>query len=181
VEFVRVVCIGPSAGCWNVQGLLVVSAKLCLLHLGSSAAYWKLLPLLGPVADLQLSAPTEQEEKDVDLVEERKILFFLEAMADYKTVGVELAGGDVMEVEKWPLIQVYGIEELGGTSVLAMWRRRVARQRQAAGGAAQAAVGVHRRARHAPRRGLAPSTRVCPAAWRTNMWRAHRKSSTCGR
>ena len=97
-----------------MQGLLVVSAKMCHLHLGSSATYWKLMPLLGPVADLQLSAPTEQEEKDVDLVEERKILFFLEAMADYKTVGVELAGGDVMEVEKWPLIQVYGIEELGG-------------------------------------------------------------------
>jgi hypothetical protein len=99
-----------------LQGLLLVTAKMCFLHVGSSATYWKLLPLLGPVADLQLSAPTEEEEKDLDLVEERKILCFLEAISDLKTVGVELSGNDVMEMEKWPLIQVYGIEELGGES-----------------------------------------------------------------
>ena len=102
-------CLGE-----NLQGLLVVSARMCFLHLGSSAAYWKFLPVLGPIADLQLSAPTEQEEKDVDLVEERKILFFLEAISGHNTVGLELAGSDVMDLEKWPLIQVYGIEELGG-------------------------------------------------------------------
>ena len=89
------------------QGLLVVSANMCFLHLGNSKAYWKFLPTLGPIADLQLSAPTEEEEKDVDLVEERKILCFLEAISDFKTVGVELSGADPMEVEKWPLIQVY--------------------------------------------------------------------------
>ena len=72
--------------------------------------------MLGPVADIQLSAPTEHEEKDVDLVEERKILFFLEAICGFKSIGVELAGNDVMDLEKWPLIQVYGIEELGGVS-----------------------------------------------------------------
>ena len=43
----------------------------------------------------------------MDLVEERKILCFLEAISDFKTVGVELSGTDTMEVEKWPLIQVY--------------------------------------------------------------------------
>ena len=91
------------------QGLLVVSANMCFLHLGNSKAYWKFLPTLGPIADLQLSAPTEEEEKDVDLVEERKILCFLEAISDFKTVGVELSGTDPMEVEKWPLIQVYAI------------------------------------------------------------------------
>jgi hypothetical protein len=80
---------------------------MCFLHLGNSKAYWKFLPTLGPIADLQLSAPTEEEEKDVDLVEERKILCFLEAISDFKTVGVELSGADPMEVEKWPLIQVY--------------------------------------------------------------------------
>ena len=95
------------------DGLLVVSATTCFLHLGSSDAYWKLLPVLGPVADLQLSAPTPEEEKDLDLLEERKILCFLEAISDFKTVGVELSHGDAMELEKWPLIQVYGIEELG--------------------------------------------------------------------
>jgi hypothetical protein len=101
---------------WWSQSLLVVSAKLCFLYLGSSAAYWKFLPMLGPVADIQLSAPTEHEEKDVDLVEERKILFFLEAICGFKSIGVELSGSDVMDLEKWPLIQVYGIEELGGLS-----------------------------------------------------------------
>ena len=102
------------------QGLLLVSAKMSFLHVGSSATYWKLLPLLGPVADLQLSAPTEEEEKDLDLLEERKILCFLEAISNLKTVGVDLAGKDPMELEKWPLIQVYGVEELGGVpSVLA--------------------------------------------------------------
>jgi hypothetical protein len=93
---------------------------MSFLHVGSSATYWKLLPLLGPVADLQLSAPTEEEEKDLDLLEERKILCFLEAISNLKTVGVDLAGKDPMELEKWPLIQVYGVEELGGVpSVLA--------------------------------------------------------------
>jgi len=92
----------------------VVTADTCFLHIGSSKAYWKFLPILGPVANLQLSAPTEEEEKDMDLLEERKILCFLEAISKFKTVGVELSGTDVMELEKWPLIQVYGIEELGG-------------------------------------------------------------------
>ena len=57
---------------------------MCFLHLGSSQAYWKFLPILGPVANLQLSAPTEEEERDLDLLEERKILCFLEAISDYK-------------------------------------------------------------------------------------------------
>ena len=96
---------------------------MCFLHVGSSATYWKLLPLLGPVADLQLSAPTEDEEQDLDLLEERKILCFLEAISNLKTVGVDLGGKQPMELEQWPLIQVYGIEELGG-----VFRTPLARQ-----------------------------------------------------
>eukprot|EP00283_Hemiselmis_rufescens_P005843 CAMPEP_0173423594 /NCGR_PEP_ID=MMETSP1357-20121228/3843_1 /TAXON_ID=77926 /ORGANISM="Hemiselmis rufescens, Strain PCC563" /LENGTH=370 /DNA_ID=CAMNT_0014386735 /DNA_START=84 /DNA_END=1192 /DNA_ORIENTATION=+ len=110
--------------------LVVVSAGTCFLYVGSAEVHEKLLPLVGEVAGLQLFTTTEEEASDMDLSEERKILSFLEMIESFNAVGTELtplAGGAepsdkdrTMEVESWPLIQVYGVEELGNRGFFTM-------------------------------------------------------------
>eukprot|EP00282_Hemiselmis_andersenii_P034422 CAMPEP_0169451462 /NCGR_PEP_ID=MMETSP1042-20121227/13711_1 /TAXON_ID=464988 /ORGANISM="Hemiselmis andersenii, Strain CCMP1180" /LENGTH=612 /DNA_ID=CAMNT_0009563377 /DNA_START=86 /DNA_END=1920 /DNA_ORIENTATION=- len=110
--------------------LLVISAGTCFLYVGSSEVHDKILPLVGEVPGLQLFTTTDAEAADMDLSEERKIISFLEMIEPFQAIGTELtprADGKqatdkdrTMEVENWPLIQVYGVEELGNRGFFTM-------------------------------------------------------------
>jgi hypothetical protein len=64
--------------------------------------------------------PEEEFNDDVDAAEEFKIRSFLTMVDEFGTVGVPLslregsADVDEFEIEMWPLVQAYGLEEVGG-------------------------------------------------------------------
>eukprot|EP01028_Stygiella_incarcerata_P006245 TRINITY_DN255_c0_g1_i1.p1 TRINITY_DN255_c0_g1~~TRINITY_DN255_c0_g1_i1.p1 ORF type:complete len:1131 (+),score=309.94 TRINITY_DN255_c0_g1_i1:74-3466(+) len=62
--------------------------------------------------------PEEEFNEDVDAAEEFKIRSFLTMVDELGTVGVPLSQRqgtvDVFEIEMWPLVQAYGLEEVGG-------------------------------------------------------------------
>ena len=95
--------------------IAVVSAGMCFLYVGKQEVHDRLLPLVGEVAGLQLFTLYGEEAQDMDLSEERKILSFLEMVEPFKAIGTELTPGydegsgkgPAMELENWPLIQVF--------------------------------------------------------------------------
>jgi hypothetical protein len=99
----------------------VLEARLRMMRRrAGSKVFWKYAGLLGQVSDLQLLAAIPEEEADQDRFEERKIVAFLDAIEPFRGIGTVLpdpedatASHGAMELEKWPLIQVYGVEELG--------------------------------------------------------------------
>jgi hypothetical protein len=95
--------------------IAVMSAGMCFLYVGKQEVHDRLLPLVGEVAGLQLFTLYGEEAQDMDLSEERKILSFLEMVEPFKAIGTELTPGydegsgkgPAMELENWPLIQVF--------------------------------------------------------------------------
>ncbi len=58
LQWPRAVACADEKGRWlEGQMLLLVSPKECFLYLGTSEAYWKYLPLLGPVCFLPSPPP----------------------------------------------------------------------------------------------------------------------------
>eukprot|EP00960_Hanusia_phi_P078237 768796-Hanusia_phi.AAC.5 len=97
------------------------------LYTGTVASFWKLYDLCAPVRIQQLEVVTLSagEENDVDLAEERKVMCFLDVTDRFRAVSMDLCKpvqGSLSQgleadhpqvVESWPLIQVFGIQELG--------------------------------------------------------------------
>jgi len=72
-----------------------------------------LSPLIYSIPNVDVFCPTEEQYEDKDELELLKMAFFLRIMKPTKRVGVVLGkkeNGKLSSVEKWPLIQSYGLE-----------------------------------------------------------------------
>ncbi|GAQ87165.1 hypothetical protein KFL_003350150 [Klebsormidium nitens] len=104
------------------DAVLVVHKNRASLYL-SRQGYKDLLPALGLWPGLTVHCPTEEEENDTDLYEEHKMRTFREMVAGLEKGGVGMAlvkGGAAMQVEEWPLIQSYALDETGGRGFFTM-------------------------------------------------------------
>lgn len=75
-----------------------------------------LSPLIYSIPNVDVFCPTEIQYEDKDELELLKMAFFLRIMKPTKRVGVLLGkkeNGKLSSIEKWPLIQSYGLEEIG--------------------------------------------------------------------
>lgn len=72
-----------------------------------------LSPLIYSIPNVDVFCPTEKQYEDKDELELLKMAFFLRIMKPTKKVGVLLGkkeNGKLSSIEKWPLIQSYGLE-----------------------------------------------------------------------
>ena len=72
-----------------------------------------LSPLIYSIPNVDVFCPTEKQYEDKDELELLKMAFFLRIMKPTKKVGVLLGKKEnrkLSSVEKWPLIQSYGLE-----------------------------------------------------------------------
>ncbi|KAL4468548.1 hypothetical protein ABPG74_005051 [Tetrahymena malaccensis] len=72
--------------------------------------------LIYSIPNVDVFCPTEKQYEDKDEMELLKMAFFLRVMKPTKKVGILLGQkdkGKINSIEKWPLIQSYGLEELG--------------------------------------------------------------------
>eukprot|EP00798_Chlamydomonas_sp_ICE-L_P020573 gene20573-27367_t len=89
------------------------------MYANSSATAENLLEQMGQRTQcMDVFSPTPEEAADPDLVQECKVASFVQMLRGIKTLGIPYvvpgsAPGDVMMLEKWPLLQAYGLEDVG--------------------------------------------------------------------
>lgn len=72
-----------------------------------------LRPLIYSIPNVDVFCPTEEQFEDKDEMELLKMTYFLKIMKPTNKVGVLLGKkekGKIASIEKWPLIQSYGLE-----------------------------------------------------------------------
>ena len=80
-----------------------------------------LLPTIAALPGAELRVPPAAAEADSDMLEAFKLRAFVDASRGLRAVAVPLpAGKGAMEVEKWPLVQAYGVEGVGRAGFFSM-------------------------------------------------------------
>uniref|UniRef100_A0A3P9NJ15 Dynein axonemal assembly factor 9 n=1 Tax=Poecilia reticulata TaxID=8081 RepID=A0A3P9NJ15_POERE len=101
--------------------ILLIKAECVQLYC-NPLNYSYLLPYVSHWRNLQLYCMTEAEYEDEEAAEEFKISSFVTMVQDCHRIGVAYSSQghiqkfDVFMVEKWPLIQAFALEGIGGGS-----------------------------------------------------------------
>ncbi|XP_023208090.1 uncharacterized protein C20orf194 homolog [Xiphophorus maculatus] len=101
--------------------ILLIKAECVHLYC-NPLNYSYLLPYVSHWRNLQLYCMTEAEYEDEEAAEEFKISSFVTMVQDCQRIGVAYSSQghiqkfDVFMVEKWPLIQAFALEGIGGGS-----------------------------------------------------------------
>ncbi|XP_043998700.1 dynein axonemal assembly factor 9 [Gambusia affinis] len=101
--------------------ILLIKAECVHLYC-NPLNYSYLLPYVSHWRNLQLYCMTETEYEDEEAAEEFKISSFVTMVQDCQRIGVAYSSQghiqkfDVFMVEKWPLIQAFALEGIGGGS-----------------------------------------------------------------
>ena len=98
--------------------VVLVKAKSISVYC-QNEAHEKVVSLLAcGIEGCHIYCPTEEEEKDTDLLEEYKIGSFVQMVRGLKTIGTPCK--EPLKIESWPLIQSYGIEGIGKSGFFTM-------------------------------------------------------------
>lgn len=117
--------------------IVLVTAHSLAIYAPSRALAERLAePLTGRITNVLLFTPTAEEAADQDTAEEVKIASFVQMLVGIKRIGIpcgdgaapqqgaplSLAGnsGALMALERWPLLQAYGLDGVGRSGFFTM-------------------------------------------------------------
>ncbi|KAI1887390.1 hypothetical protein AGOR_G00189810 [Albula goreensis] len=105
--------------------ILLIKAESVHLYC-NPANYGSLLPYVSHWRNLHLHCMTEAEYEDEEAAEEFKIASFVDMVQDCSRIGVPYSSQghvqkfDMFVVEKWPIIQAFALEGIGGGGFFTM-------------------------------------------------------------
>ncbi|KAK3595301.1 hypothetical protein CHS0354_004450 [Potamilus streckersoni] len=92
----------------------------------NSVNYYYLLPYVSHWQNVFFHCLTDEESEDQEAVEDFKITTFVSIVKDLKKVGIPFSSSghlqtfDKFAIEKWPIIQAYAVEGVGGGGFFTM-------------------------------------------------------------
>lgn len=117
--------------------IVLVTAHSLAIYAPTRALAERLVePLTGRITNVLLFTPTAEEAADQDTAEELKIASFVQMMVGTKRIGIACGEGSdpqqaapvslvgnsaaLMALERWPLLQAYGLDGVGRSGFFTM-------------------------------------------------------------